>query len=49
MGTIVIGRNAGWKQNAEMGKRTNQNFVSIPYHILIEMIQYKAAPAGITV
>jgi putative transposase len=32
-----------------MGKRTNQNFVSIPYHILIEMIQYKAALAGITV
>jgi putative transposase len=49
VGTIVIGRNAGWKQNVEMGKRTNQNFVSIPYHILIEMIQYKAALAGITV
>ncbi len=32
-----------------MGKRKNQNFVSIPYHILIEMIQYKAALAGITV
>ncbi len=48
-GTIVIGRNDGWKQRASMGKRTNQNFVSIPYHILIEMIQYKAALEGITV
>ena len=38
-GTIVIGRNDGWKQRSSMGKRTNQNFVSIPYHILIEMIQ----------
>ena len=49
VGTIVIGRNTGWKQNVEMGKRTNQTFVSIPYHILIEMIQYKAALEGITV
>ena len=49
VGTIVIGRNAGWKQRSSMGKRKNQNFVSIPYHILIEMIQYKAALAGITV
>ena len=48
-GTIVIGRNDGWKQRSSMGKRTNQNFVSIPYHILIEMIQYKAALEGITV
>ena len=48
-GMIVIGNNQGWKQKADMGKKTNQNFVSIPYHRLIEMIRYKAKLAGITV
>ena len=26
IGTLVIGKNGGWKQGVEMGKRTNQNF-----------------------
>ncbi len=46
---IVIGNNRGWKQNVELGKRTNQNFVSIPYRMLIDMICYKARLAGINV
>lgn len=29
--TIVIGNNKDWKQNCNMGKRNNQNFVSIPF------------------
>ena len=39
---IIIGNNKGWKQNAELGKRTNQTFVSIPFRMLIDMICYKA-------
>jgi putative transposase len=27
IGTLCIGKNPLWKQNANMGKRTNQNFV----------------------
>ena len=46
---IVIGNNRGWKQNVELGKQTNQTFVSIPYNTLIEMIRYKAVLAGIKV
>ena len=48
-GLILIGRNVGWKQNAALGKRTNQTFVFIPHHTLIDMIAYKAAMAGIAV
>ena len=33
----------------ELGKRTNQTFVSIPYRMLIDMICYKAQPEGIRV
>lgn len=48
-GTIVIGYNEGWKQEVNIGKRNNQNFVQIPYLKLIRMIQYKAKLVGITV
>jgi IS605 OrfB family transposase len=27
IGTLVIGKNANWKQEVEMGKRNNQQFV----------------------
>jgi putative transposase len=46
---IVIGSNRGWKQKVELGKRTNQTFVSIPYRMLTDMICYKAGLAGIRV
>jgi putative transposase len=49
IGTLVIGKNDGWKQEANMGKRTNQQFVSIPHARFIQMLQYKAELAGITV
>ena len=48
-GVIIIGNNKGWKQNANLGNRTNQNFVAIPHLTLIEMIRYKAALLGIEV
>ncbi len=31
IGTIVIGYNEGWKQEIAIGKRNNQNFVSVPF------------------
>ena len=46
---IIIGNNRGWKQKVELGKRTNQTFVSIPYRMLIDMICYKAQLTGIKV
>jgi putative transposase len=49
IGTIVIGYNENWKQEAELGKRNNQNFVPIPYYILMNQIKYKAEEVGITV
>ncbi len=49
IGTLVIGKNDGWKQEVEMGKRNNQNFCQIPHARLISMLQYKAELVGITV
>ena len=49
IGTVIIGKNPLWKQETSMGKRNNQNFVSIPHARFIEMITYKAALVGIQV
>jgi putative transposase len=46
---LVIGKNDGWKQQANMGKRTNQNFVQIPHARFIQMLTYKAELVGIHV
>ncbi|WP_298408670.1 IS200/IS605 family accessory protein TnpB-related protein, partial [Ferroplasma sp.] len=47
--TIVIGHNELWKQNVNIGKKNNQNFVQIPFNRLISMIKYKAEEYGIDV
>jgi len=47
--TISIGHNISWKQSINLGKRTNQKFVNIPYNILTQMIQYKSEEEGIIV
>jgi len=47
--TLVIGKNDGWKQESNMGKRNNQNFVQIPHAKLISMLTYKAELVGIKV
>ena len=49
IGTLVIGKNAQWKTEIELGSPTNQNFVSIPHSRLIEMLEYKARWVGIDV
>ncbi|WP_242267074.1 RNA-guided endonuclease TnpB family protein [Bacillus cereus group sp. BfR-BA-01518] len=45
--TIVVGYNAGWKQNSHMGKKNNQTFVQIPFHKLIAAIENKCIKEGI--
>lgn len=49
IGTLVIGKNEGWKQEANLGKRTNQQFVQIPHARFIAMLTYKAQLVGIQV
>lgn len=47
--TLVIGKNTNWKQDTNIGKINNQNFVQLPHSRFIEMLQYKCALYGITV
>jgi len=49
IGVLCIGKNDAWKQEANMGKRTNQNFVQIPHARFITMLTYKAELVGIRV
>ncbi len=49
IGVLCIGKNDAWKQNSEMSKRTNQNFVNIPHARFISMLAYKAELVGIRV
>lgn len=49
VGTLVIGKNAQWKNEMNLGKPTNQNFINIPHNRLIEMLEYKAELVGIKV
>lgn len=44
---IVIGYNKEWKQDINIGKRNNQNFVNIPHQKLIYMLEYKSKLEGI--
>jgi IS605 OrfB family transposase len=49
IGVLVIGKNDAWKQEVNMGKRTNQQFVQIPHARFIQMLTYKAELVGIPV
>ncbi len=49
IGTVVIGYNPSWKQGVNLGKRNNQNFVTIPFYKLIQQLDYKAEEKGITI
>jgi putative transposase len=50
-GTIVIGRNKGWKQNTikRLRKKNRKEFQSIPFSLLQQKIEYKAKLSGIEV
>mgnify|MGYP003311601355 CR=1 FL=1 len=45
--TLIIGYNKEWKQDINIGKVNNQNFVQIPFYTLLQMIQYKCELNGI--
>lgn len=47
IGTLIIGKNDGWKQNSDMFKISNQTFVQIPYESFIQKLEYKCNDAGI--
>ena len=47
--TLIIGKNDNWKQETNIGKKNNQNFVSIPHSQFVEMISYKCKLIGIAV
>ncbi len=44
---LIIGSNEHWKTGINIGKRNNQNFVSIPYYKFKLMLRYKCELAGI--
>lgn len=44
---LVVGSNKHWKTGIKLGKKTNQNFVSIPYNRFKQMLQYKCRMYGI--
>lgn len=45
--TLVCGYNSGWKQESDMGKKTNQKFVDIPHANIVMRLSYKCETAGI--
>ncbi len=49
IGTLVRGKNDGWKQAIGLGKRTNQNVVFVPHARFVPMLEYKATLVGIRV
>ena len=46
---LVIGTNKGWKQNINIGKRNNQNFVNIPFYKFKQILTYLCEENGIEV
>jgi len=47
IGKIIVGKNDGWKQNLNLGNKTNQSFTQVPHAKLIQKIDYKAQLVGI--
>lgn len=45
--TVVFGHNIGQKQDINLGKVTNQNFVQIPFMQLMQLLKYKCELRGI--
>ena len=47
LNTLFVGKNIGWKEGINIGKTNNQNFVNIPYNLLISMLDYKCKLSSI--
>ncbi len=45
--TLVVGKNDGWKQEIDLGRKNNQHFVSVPFESLVEKLAYKCEDVGI--
>lgn len=45
--TIVLGYNEGWKSGIDIGRRSNQNFVGIPFENIKWYIKYKSYMSGL--
>ena len=46
---LVIGTNKGWKQNINIGRRNNQNFVNIPFYKFKQILTYLCEENGVEV
>ena len=44
---LVIGYNKEWKQEINIGSKNNQNFVSIPFRKILDILKYKLEDNGI--
>ena len=44
---LVVGYNKEWKQDINIGKRSNQSFCHIPHLLLVNMLEYKTKLDGI--
>lgn len=49
LGTIIVGKNTGWKRGINLGRKTNQSFSFLPIESLLQKISYKAKLVGIQV
>ena len=47
--TIVIGENKGWKQDSDMNRFCNQEFVGLPFNMFKAFLEYRAVAIGIRV
>ena len=45
--TVIFGHNIGQKQDINLGKVTNQNFVQIPFTQIMKLLKYKCELRGI--
>ena len=44
---LIVGYNKGWKQEINIGKTNNQNFVNIPFRKILDILRYKLEENGI--
>ena len=44
---LIVGYNKGWKQDINIGSKNNQNFVSIPFRKILDILKYKLEDNGI--
>lgn len=49
LNTLIIGNNKGWKQDINIGRVNNQNFVQVPHLKFINLLKYKCQLRGINV